>query len=621
MSQLANARPGRFRVRFGTMSLAIMIVAVAAVLSGSVGCKGERVTRASTPPPPMFRGPAVFHGTVGSMVGIPRADIEPLPVEGYWVVVGLDGTGSSDVPAALRRRLLNELNLKGLGLASKGTLHLTARRLLYGDDTTAVRVEGLIPGGATRGDPFDLLVTALQPLTTSLEGGSLFMDMNLAPGGTLVPFVHPYAKGTGPTYLNPFEDDLSREERMAKSRVAAVLSGGEVTKDRKIRLLLNQADSNRCRIIADRINERFRKNPHHDDKYDTAEAKSEALIEVHVPRRWHGHSDRLLGLIMHCYVQRSFDFEPKQALKLGEVLEQDPARFADRVALAWEALGPNAKPAIGRYYDHPDLAVRFAALQAGAHMQDERTSEHLARLAKIGSSADRLRAAELMVHLPDSLVASHSLRTLLDDSDRNVRIAAYKALSQSGNMEMIHRSVFRTGDRFKFILDIVDAKRPLVFISQTRMPRVVVFNSYTGLKTPAVASLWDNRLMIKAPDAEAAAEVYYLPPGKNEGQTMKMLPFVVHLVNYMARESSHDLKGLNMPYSRIVNALYQLHKAGHIDADIYVESSPLVEMIARYRRETPGEPRPETDQQQPETASIGTADDQADQIVRNDDGN
>jgi len=580
--------------------LPVAVVLAVVLAAGAVGCKQKRITRPTVPPGPIFRGPDVFHGTVGSMARLPFDDIQPLLVSRYWVVVGLNGTGSRDVPRALRTRLINELGLKGLGSVSKGTAQLTPQRLLDHPDTSVVLIEGLIPGGATRGDPFDLLVTSVQALTTSLEGGRLLMDVELAAGGTAVSFAHPDAKAGGQLYLNPFEDDLSRRERIERSRVAVVLSGGQVTRERSITLLLNQSDWNRSRIIADRINERFGRNPDDGDKYETAVARDESRIELHVPRRWRGHSSRLLRLILYCYVQRSFDFELEQATRLGKVLEQDPDQFADRIALAWEALGPNAKPAIGQYYDHPDLAVRFAALQAGSHMQDENTSKPLARLAKAADPAIRRRAAQTMVYLPDSLVASHALRTLLDDADRNVRIAAYKALVQTGNMDMIGRVVFKTaGGKLKFVLDMVDAKQPLVFVSQTQLPRVVVFNSYTGFKTPVVASLWNNRLMIKAPEANAPAEVYYQAPGKTEGQKVQMLPFIANLVKYMARRPTLDKKGLDLSYSQVVNALYRLHGADQIDADLEVESSLLAELIAQYRQQIPDEPRPETDQDQP----------------------
>ena len=615
MPRLVDCRARR-RLLSVMVLLPIAAVLAAVFAAGVVGCGKKRITRPSTPPGPIFRGPDVFHGTVGSMARIPLDDMQPLLVSRYWVAVGLNGTGSRDVPRALRTRLLNELGLKGLGSVSKGTADLTPQRLLDHADTSVVLVEGLIPGGATRGDPFDLLVTSMQSLTTSLEGGRLLMDVELAPGGAAVRFAHSYAKASGQLYLNPLEDDLSRRERIERSRVAVVLSGGQVTRDRSITLLLNQSDSNRSRMIADRINERFGRNPDDGDKYETAVAQDESRIELHVPHRWRGQSARLLSLIVYCYVQRRFDFELEQAARLGKALEEDPDNFADRVALAWEALGPNAKPAISQYYDHPDLKVRFAALQAGSHMQDENTSKPLARLAKVADPAVRRRAAEMMVFLPDSLVASHALRTLLDDADRNVRIAAYQALSRMGNMDMIDRLVFKTaGGKLKFVLDMVNAKQPLVFISQTQLPRVVVFNSYTGLKTPVVASLWDNRLMIKAPEAEGPAEVYYQAPGKTEGEKVQMLPFIVHLVKYMARRPKLDKKGLDLSYSRVVNALYQLREAGYIDADLEVESSPLAEGIARYRQQVPDEPRPETDQDQPapeESTPVSAPDDAAD---------
>ena len=614
MLRFASTGFGASAVCFGRWLLPVLLVM--SVWLVAAGCRGGKQVRtpAASPPPPMFRGPKAFHGTVGSMARVPAEDTMPILVSNHWVVAGLDGTGSSDVPRALMPGLVNELGRKGLGRESKRTRLLTPQRLLGDPSTAVVTVEGLIPGGATRGDPFDLLLTAEQSQTTSLEGGRLFLDVDLSPLGTRPDFVRPYGRGTGATYLDPFEDDVSREQRRFQSRVAAVLSGGEVTRDRTLRLVLNQSSARRCRIIADRIIERFGKSRDAGDTQPIAVPKTDSLIELHVPRRWRGQTPRLLTLIMHLYVQREFDFEPEQAEKLAQLVREDPDQYANRVALAWEALGPNALSVIGGYYDHADVQVRLAALQAGSHLHDERASRHLAKLSVAADPAHRRRVAELMVYLPDSLVAGHTLRTLLDDGDRSVRIAAYKALSETGNMDMIQRVVFRTkSDQFKFILDIVDAKSPLILISQTGLPRVVVFNSFTGFKPHTLVSLWDNKLMVKTSEENEPAEVYYLASGMTEGRRVEMLPFVVHLVKYMAQTDTLVHKGLNLSYSRVVNALYQAHRAGHLDTELEIEPSPLAEMIARYRKGGSGSPRPETDQ--PEAPAVP----EDDQIARKSD--
>ena len=593
MVRVASKMRGGSVVRWQRcLAAALVVVLTCGLLPG---CMGRTVrTPPSSPPPKMYRGPKVFHGTVGSMARVLQEDTEPILVSNYWVVVGLNGTGSRDVPRSLFSRLANALGHEGLGRLSQGTHNLTPRRLLEHNSTTVVKVEGLIPSGATRGDPFDLLVTALQPLTTSLEGGTLFRKVDLAPRGTEEDFVHPYATASGPLYLDPFEDEATRAQRQERSRVAGVLAGGEVTRDRKIRLVLNQANARLCGIIADAIDERYGGNLDHGDRPRTAEAKTEGLIEINVPTRWRGQTPRLMNLIMHCYVQRQPDFRAKQAQTLARVLQEDPDRFAERVALAWEAMGPNVLPVTRRYYEHPDVKVRFAALQAGSHLQDEQTSAPLAHLADVGAPEQRRRAAELMVHLPDSLRAAHALKTLLDDDDRTVRIAAYRALSRTGNMDMISRIVFRTrGKKLKFILDIVEAKRPLIFISQTGLPRVVVFNSFTGFKADTVASLWDHQLMVKAPDGKPA-EVYYLKPGDTEGRKVEMLPHVAHLVKYMAQDDSLRHKGLNLSYSHVANALHEFQRSGHIESELEIQPSPVAEMIARYLRTTDQE-RPETE--------------------------
>jgi hypothetical protein len=458
-----------------------------------------------------------------------------------------------------------------------------------------VKIEGLVPPGATAGSPFDVMVSALpHTQTTSLEGGILY-TVELAPFGSTpgVSFSKPIAEASGPMYLDPFSSDLEQQQRVALSRRAVVLSGGRATQARRLRIVLNQPHWRRSALIAQRVNERFRKD--RGDRSDTAVARDDSVIDLHIPSRWRRDPARFLTLILHLYVQGDADFEPRRANELSELLATE-SQFAPRVALAWEALGKQALPVIRRHYDHGDLDIRLAALAAGVHLEDDKASAPLEQLAKHADPRIRIRAAQLMVYLPDSLRIERALRDLLNDMDRNVMIAAYEALDQHGNGRLIQRVVFSDGnDKVRFLLDVVESQHPLVYITQTRLPRVVVFNTFTGFNTPLVARVWDYKLMIKAPSREVPAEVFYQPPDGVEGERVSIAPAVANLVLVMGRDPDTDRQhtGFNLPYSRIVNALYQLDQSDAIEADIELEPSPLARLIADALDQVPAENRPE----------------------------
>ena len=70
MQRFASAGSGRLSAQSGRWLLAAVLVVSALIVLP--GCKGKKTveTPASSPPPPMFRGPAVFYGTIGSLARV-----------------------------------------------------------------------------------------------------------------------------------------------------------------------------------------------------------------------------------------------------------------------------------------------------------------------------------------------------------------------------------------------------------------------------------------------------------------------------------------------------------------------------------------------------------------------
>lgn len=562
------------------------VLIVSVMLLGAPSCKDSVAEdTGGNQPPPMFTGPEPFYTTVGSMVQIEGA--YPMLVSGYGVVAGLtEETGSREVPAQLRQRLANDMRRHGFGSARMGLGQYTPDRILDRLDTAVVRIDGFVPAFASRSTRFDVLVSALDGTqTTSLDGGTLLYTVELAPGGArlvdLGSFIRPVASANGSLYVNPFEDDVSKKTRLELSRRAVVLSGGAATVDRSIRLILNQPSWTRSRAIADRINERFRKSPR--DRDDTAKAQNDSVIELNIPQPWQRDPQRLLSLISNLYVQRGSDFEAEKAAELGRLVTAQP-KYASRVALAWETLGRTALPVIRRYYDHSKTPVAFAALQAGVHLGDERASEYLDALAKQSDPDVRRQAAELMVYLPDSLRAEAALRRLLSDKNNHVRIAAYEALAKHGDRRHIQsRTFYEMEGRLNFTLDVVETDRPLIYISQASLPKIVIFNGYTGFTGKSIAAVWDHRLMIKSTGSRNPAEVFYQPPGQIEGKTVSIAPALANLIVLLARDPDRhpDDPSFGLPYTRVVNAVHQLHRGGHFgDTPLVLEQSKLAALIA-----------------------------------------
>ncbi|MCX5661989.1 MAG: flagellar basal body P-ring protein FlgI [Planctomycetota bacterium] len=534
------------------------------------------------PPPPSFNGPPYLHGTIGSLASV--RGFEPLLVSGYGLVVGLPGTGSADVPPYLRQWLIQEMRRGGMGNPQFKAEDMAPERVLTSKTAAPVILEGLIPPGAVVGTRFDVLVTALpRTQTTSLDGGTLY-TFNLAVDGANLDLrtYHSLAKVSGPMYLNPFESANS-EERPDLERQAVVVGGGVVTDAREIELILNTPSWQRSRLIADTINERF---PHNSDidREDVAKPITDQMIRLNVPARYAGRPDELISLINHLYIQRAPGFEAEKAQQLANLLVKNPATYAADVTLCWQTLGRVALPVIRRYYDHPDPAVRLVALDAGARQGDERTVDRLSELCKSPDPAMRRRSAEMLVHLPRSLRAARLLKDLLDDEERPVRVAAYETLAEV-NDPLLQRRTFFRDKQFKFRLDLVPSDKPLIYISQKDYPRIAIFNPMVGFRTPTVAKLWDNRLMLKIEADDQPVTAYYQKPGEPKPQLYQFAPTVANLVFLLSHKPSLEqpTQGLDLNYSQVVAALSRLSKAGYVPVDVEVRNNQLATLIAGVR--------------------------------------
>ena len=135
-------------------------------------------------------------------------------------------------------------------------------------------------------------------------------------------------------------------------------------------------------------------------------------------------------------------------------------------------------------------------------------------------------------------------------------------------------------------------------------PRLVIFNPELGFQPPFLAKIWDNRLMLRVPGADQPVTVFFQKPGQIEGQTFIIEPRVVDLAYLMGHKPTLDSpeNGLDLTYSQVVNAVYQLYEQGFIPGTFELQANPLATAIAEAQNNRTDQPRPEsapTDSQAP----------------------
>jgi hypothetical protein len=469
--------------------------------------------------------------------------------------------------------------------------------------SAVVQIEGLIPAGATKGTPFDVLVTALPGTTTrSLEGGRLpTWDLSVGGANPSLAFRKPLATVRGPTFVDPVPDRGQPQDPRWEgyARQAVVLSGGTVIEPRPLELVLNQPSWQRSRLIADRINEKFHR-PGASRFDDTAVAKTDALIRLTIPPRYQRNPQHFLSLISHLYVQRAMNFEVQQAQRLADLLVEQPDQ-GPRIALAWEALGSTILPVIRPYYGHESRVVQMTALAAGARLDDAQTLDVLEELAVHPDAELRQQIATGLVHLREHGKASRILRRLLDDPEADVRVAAYESLAAMADPYFLQRQRF--GDEFgtKFILDLVPSRFPMVYIKQVGQPRIVIFNPETSFSLPLFARIDEGRLMIRGTAPDALVEVYYQKADDEPGHRHRIAPTVANLVFLLGHETTpeHPTPGMDLSFSQVVGAVYRLWDQGAVEADLRVQPNPLAEAVDRYRQAATAPSRPEVSPDRP----------------------
>ena len=131
--------------------------------------------------------------TIGSLVEVFSLDV--IGVEGYALVGGLNGTGSSQCPAQIRA-YLEKYIMRQLPEEKNVDKFFSSR------DTAVVVVRGFMPAAVSKNQRFDVKVTALaMTQTTSLEAGEL-LGVELKEAGRFGAGLKVLATAEGPVYID-----------------------------------------------------------------------------------------------------------------------------------------------------------------------------------------------------------------------------------------------------------------------------------------------------------------------------------------------------------------------------------------------------------------------------------
>jgi hypothetical protein len=531
----------------------------------------------------------IMRGTVASETLV--TGFSPTVVRGYGLVVGLKGTGSRLMPADVRAHMLREMAARGVGNAAMGYGETSPEEMLNSDNCAVVIVEGVIPPGATKGTNFDVRVFAVPGSgTSSLEGGRLWTT-ELRPGPLLTGNRQGRALATanGDIFINPFVEPNAAAKRDTVNRLSGrILDGGEVTKDMLLRLRLATTSHSRAETIQSSINSLYPKEP--GQKENTARGRSGDAIDITVPPSFEDRPEEFVQLVQHTPLL--IEAPEMTATYVRRALLASPG-MAEAASWRWRAIGKKSVPMIQDLYVSGEEEVRMAALVAGASLDDALAVEPLIEMARKGEAKNRLTAIELLGRFRTNPTIDIGLRPLLNDPDVDIRLGAFDTLVKRNDP-----IIERTSVDGKFDLVVVPSDRPMIYITQTGRPTIVLFGKDLEVERPLTFVAWSNRLMIKADSpADTELQVFWRPgpdqPAEIKLAKANLTDFVAFLGH--ATTIEEPAPGLGLSYAETIGALHLLWRRGGVEVDFKAEQDRILAAIIRSQKDDEVLERPEFD--------------------------
>ncbi len=562
--------------------------------------------------PNMLRGTIKQHVALMGYNRTYNDTYEPVTASGYGIVVGLNGTGSNEMPPQVRAHLLADLARRGLGESTRGWGNLSPTELLESKDTAVVIVKAVIPQAASgrkpargdvtadhpslKGTTFDVHVVA-EPSsgTTSLEDGVLLPTLlrlgQLRTGKTQAREV---ATASGNLFINPFADSRIVGRDSIHRNAGRILDGGEVLHNMPMRLVLIEPSHARAAMIQTSVNRSFPEEFGQDGP--TAHGMSDEQIEIRVPPSWKDNVHVFIDLLTH--ITMRLENPESTSLKIKRLLLQDPSpKNADAATWRWRSIGNRSLAVVRKLYDYPDELPRIAALRAGGGLGDPVAVPYLIEMAKSeGGLGTRLDAIDLLREMPTDFRIETGLRPLLDSSDLEVRLRVIETLAKRNDAVLRKFAVNK-----KFDLILVPSKHNLVYVTQTGWPQIILTGDIQ-IERPLTLSIWDNNLLVKeSPDQDPKdsrtnlLEVRYKDDEHNITFNEKIESDLPTFIMFLAHQKTpeHPAPGLNLPYSRTIGALHALWREQYLNADFKVEQDRLLAAIQRLATEISYTERPD----------------------------
>lgn len=496
--------------------------------------------------------------TIGSLVEV--FSVDAIAVEGYGLVGGLGGTGSSECPPDIRSYLKQYI----LGKLSKGKLN--PDEFISSKDTAVVLIYGLMPMVVSGDRYFDIRVNALPGTgTTSLAGGWLYgSELNMA--GRFGTTGKVLASAEGPVFIDTLGSAVTSK------RGGYVLAGGVVLDKYRINLSVRVPNYRTTALIRSRINERFGK--------DTAEAVSPSLLKLTVPPKYRNQKKRFISTVRAIHILRDSQITRQRITEFVRKLAVSQDKQASEIAL--ETIGNQSIGKLSALLNSSQPEVRFRAARCMLNLGSDKGLSHLRRIALDKDSAYRIEALDAVVAAARYNDAMALARRLLRNDDFNMQLAAYEKLRALDDVAIEQTLIGR-----KFYLEeITQTDRKSIFVSRSGQPRIVLFGAPLVCKSDIFIQSPDGNITINAQAGDKYVSIMRKVPGTSGAiakfkSSFELGDIIRVLCSEPADKRSQNYPGLNVSYADTIAILKQMCEKGALQAEFHVGSLPKVGRIVK----------------------------------------
>ncbi|MEC9373824.1 MAG: hypothetical protein VYC34_08270, partial [Planctomycetota bacterium] len=153
----------------------------------------------------------------------------------------------------------------------------------------------------------------------------------------------------------------------------------------------------------------------------------------------------------------------------------------------------------------------------------------------------------------------------------------------------------RTNIEGKFLLDEAPAQDPMIYVSQSGLPKIVVFGAGLSIGRPTLVTGWSDRLMLTADAPTDPLRVYYLDHRTQQATQAEVNAELSEFIEFLAHEQTPEQPspGLNLTYSEVVGALHEIWKEDGFKAGFVAEQDRLAAELINSVREIMVAERPE----------------------------